>query len=61
MYICDLGSDALWRAEREGESGLKVTGKAESKKGFTPRHSTLSPDGMSPCPLSAALPSQQSC
>lgn len=58
VYICDLGSDAIWSAEfvephskdgedtGKGQGGrLEVTGKFEYEKGCTPRHAILSPDG----------------
>jgi 6-phosphogluconolactonase (cycloisomerase 2 family) len=43
VYICDLGSDATWVAEPDGD-GLKVVGMMERKRGDTPRHALVSDD-----------------
>ena len=46
MYICDLGSDAIWVAEPTG-NGVEVVGMMEREKGDTPRHTLVSGDGES--------------
>ena len=46
MYICDLGSDTVWIADRNVD-GMEVVGKMESERGDTPRHCLLSPNGQS--------------
>lgn len=48
VYICDLGSDAIWIAEPTG-NGLEVVGKMDRERGDTPRHALVSDDGE--CPL----------
>lgn len=47
VYICDLGSDAIWFAEPTG-NGVKVVGKMDRERGDTPRHALVSDDGESP-------------
>lgn len=46
IYICDLGSDAIWIAESKG-SGLEVVGMMDRSRGDTPRHALVSDDGKS--------------
>lgn len=51
MYVCDLGSDAIWVAEpvssgSDGKDGeLKVVGMMERSRGDAPRHAVVSDDG----------------
>jgi 6-phosphogluconolactonase (cycloisomerase 2 family) len=47
VYICDLGSDAIWIAEPTG-NGLEVVGMMDRQRGDTPRHALVSDDGESP-------------
>jgi 6-phosphogluconolactonase (cycloisomerase 2 family) len=46
VYICDLGSDAIWIAERSG-TGLEVVEMMDRERGDTPRHALVSDDGES--------------
>ena len=47
VYICDLGSDAIWIAEPT-ENGIEVIGMMDRERGDTPRHALVSDDGESP-------------
>jgi hypothetical protein len=46
VYICDLGSDAIWIAEPKG-SEVEVIGMMDRERGDTPRHALISDDGES--------------
>jgi len=46
VYICDLGSDAIWIAESTG-NGVEVVGMMDRERGDTPRHALVSDDGES--------------
>ena len=50
MYICDLGSDAIWIAESTGNE-VEVVGMMDRERGDTPRHALVSDDGESPLTL----------
>jgi len=50
LYICDLGSDAIWIAESTG-NGVEVVGMMDRERGDTPRHALVSDHGESPLKL----------
>ncbi|WVN90952.1 uncharacterized protein L203_106197 [Cryptococcus depauperatus CBS 7841] len=45
LYLSDMGSDRIWKLNREGESGLNIVGWLQAPPGAGPRHSLISKDG----------------